>query len=295
MAIDTVVVTGGSGTIGRAALAELNDHGFHTVNCNRGKPSGGPEDAYRITDLTDPGAVYGSFAAVDPDAVVHLGMLPTPDHHPEHQVFESNAMSSYYVLEAAQALGVGSVVLASSLSAMGAGFEPDLIDPDFLPIDESIPLEPSNSYGMGKQTLETAAAGFGRRDRAPRTITSLRFPWVTSQEEQWETLVQADRRLEGIEATGRIHGDHNTLFSYLDIDDAARAVRLAVEADFEGHEPIFLSAPDTACETPTSEVVERRYPDAERRIDFEGHEALIDTSEAAAVLDWEPRNSWREL
>ena len=295
MAIDTVVVTGGSGTIGKATLAELNDHGFQTVNCNRGKPSGGPEDAYRTTDLTDPGEVYGSLSAAEPDAVVHLGMLPTPDHHPEHAVFESNAMSSYYVLEAAQTLGVESVVLASSLSAIGAGFESDPLAPAFLPIDESIDLTPSNPYGMGKQTLETVAAGFGRRDRAPRTITSLRFPWVTSREEQWETFVQADRRLQGIGAAGRMHADHNTLFSYLDIDDAARAVRLAVEADFEGHEPVFLSAPDTSCETPTSEVIERRYPGAEIRTDVEGHEALIDTDKAAAVLDWEPRNAWRDL
>jgi len=265
------------------------------VNCNRGNPSGGPEDSYRTTDLTDPGAVYGSFSAVDPDAVVHLGMVPTPDHHPEHEVFESNAMSSYHVLEAAQALGIESVVLASSLSAMGAGFEPDLIDPDFLPIDESVALTPSNPYGMGKQTLETIAAGFGRRDRGPRTITSLRFPWVTSKTEQRETFVEADRRLEGIEASGRIHGDHNTLFSYLDIDDAARAVRLAVEADFEGHESIFLSAPDTSCETPTSDVVEQRYPDAAVRTAFEGHESLIDTGNADTLLGWQPRNSWREL
>jgi len=295
MAIDTVVVTGGSGTIGQAALAELNDHGFFTVNCNRGKPRGGPEDSYRTTDLTDPGEVYGSFSAVDPDAVVHLGMLPTPDHHPEHEVFESNAMSSYYVLEAAQALGVEPVVLASSLSAMGAGFESDLIEPEQLPIDESIGLTPSNPYGMGKQALETVADGFGRRDRPPRTITSLRFPWVTSKADQRETFAEADRRLVGIETSGRMHGDHNTFFSYLDIDDAARAVRLAVEADFEGHEPVFLSAPDTSCETPTGEVAERRYPDAAVRTAFEGHEALIETSKAGELLGWEPRHSWREL
>lgn len=295
MALDTVAVTGGSGTIGQAALAELNDHGYHTVNCNRGKPSGGPEDAYRTTDLTDPGDVYGSFSAVDPDAVVHLGTITTPDHHPEHAVFESNAMGSYHVLEATQSLEIETVVLASSLSAIGAGFESDPLEPESLPIDESVSLTPSNPYGMGKQTLETIADGFGRRDRAPRTITSLRFPWVTVEEDQWETFAQADRRLEGIEAAGGMHAAHNTLFSYLDIDDAARAVRLSVEADFEGHEPIFLSAPDTSCETPTAEVVEQRYPAADVRADFEGHEALIDTSEAAELLGWGPHNSWRDL
>ncbi|MCU4718972.1 NAD-dependent epimerase/dehydratase family protein [Halapricum hydrolyticum] len=295
MSVETIVVTGGSGTIGRAALAALNEHGYHTVNCNRGEPEGSPEADYRRVNLTDFDAVSAALSTVDPDAVVHLGMIPTPDHEPGHAVFESNAMSTYHVLDTAQELGVETVVLASSLSAMGAGFEPDLISPPYLPIDESVPLEPSNAYGMGKQALELVADGFGRRDGSPRTITSLRFPWVTDRETQRETFLEADRRLPGIEAAGRMHADHNTLFSYLDIDDAVRAIRLAVEADFTGHESVFLSAPDTSCETPTAEVVAERYPDVDLRAEFAGHESLIETDKAAELLDWVPRHSWRDL
>lgn len=295
MSVETIVVTGGSGTIGRAALAALNEHGYRTVNCNRGEPEHGPEDSYQRTDLTDFEDVSAAFSAVDPDAIVHLGMIPTPDHEPGHVVFESNAMSTYHVLETGQELGVETVVLASSLSAMGAGFEPDLIAPPYLPIDEPVPLEPSNSYGMGKQALELVADGFGRRDAPPTTITSLRFPWVTDETVQRETFLKTDRRLQGIEAAGRMHAAHNTLFSYLDIDDAVRAIRLAVEADFRGHEPVFLSAPDTSCETPTAEIVAERYPDAALRAEFAGHESLIETDKAAELLGWEPRHSWRDL
>jgi len=295
MSTDTVVVTGGSGTIGSAALATLNEHGYRTVNCNRGGPGGGPEDEYRRVDLTDFEDVSAAFSAVEPDAIVHLGMLPTPDHGSGHVVFESNAMSSYHVLEAAQESAIETVVLASSLSAMGAGFETGLITPSYLPVDESVPLEPSNPYGMGKQAIELVADGFGRRDTPPRTITSLRFPWVTDETIQRETFLEADRRLQGIEAAGELHAAHNTLFSYLDIDDAARAIRLAVEADFTGHEPVFLSAPDTACETPTAEVVAERYPDADLRAGVDGHESLIETDKAAELLGWEPRHSWRDL
>ncbi len=35
MASKTVVVTGGSGAIGRVSLVELNNHGYHTLDCNR--------------------------------------------------------------------------------------------------------------------------------------------------------------------------------------------------------------------------------------------------------------------
>jgi len=294
MNVETVVVTGGSGTIGRAALADLGSNGYHTVNCNRGKPDDGPADGYRTTELTDPGEVYGSLAAVDPDAVVHLGMIPSPENHPEHEVFGSNAASTYHVLEAAQALAVERVVLASSLSALGAGFEPESLSPAFLPLDETHTLAPSTPYGIGKQTLETVADGFARRDRPPGSIVSLRFPWVTDADDQRETFVDPDRTLAGIEASGAMHTAHNTVCSYLDLRDAARAVRRAVEADVEGHAPVFLSAPDTTCETPTAEVVERRYPGAERRTAFEGHEALIDVGRAREMLEWEPRHSWRD-
>lgn len=295
MPTDSVVVTGGSGTIGRAALAELSDRGYHTVNCNRGKPDDGPADRYVQADLTDAGAAYGALAAADPDAVVHLGTVPSPTNHPEHVVFESNAASTYHVLAAAEALDVGTVVLASSLSALGAGFEPDPIAPAFLPLDETHPLTPSTSYGIGKQAMETVGAGFGRRDGPPETVLSLRFPWVTDEAAQRETFVDADRTLAGIDAAGRLHTAHNTLFAYLDIRDAARAVRLAVESDATGHHPLYLAAADTGCETPTAEVVERRYPDAELRAEFEGHDALIDTDRAADLLGWEPRHSWRDL
>lgn len=294
MTTQTVAVTGGSGTIGRAALAELDARGYRTVNCNRGQPETRIADEYRRTDLTDAGEVYGSLAAADPDAVVHLGMIPTPERNPEHVVFESNATSTYHVLEAAQALGVDRVVLASSLSAMGAGFEPDPLDPEFLPVDETHPLRPSTAYGVGKRALEAVADGFGRRDRPPRGVVSLRFPWVVDERTRRESFLDPDRRLSEL-SDEALRTGHDTLFSYLALADAARAVAQAAEADVTGHEPLFLSARDTTCETPTAELVTERYPDADRRSTFEGCEALLDTSAAERLLDWEPRHSWRDL
>jgi nucleoside-diphosphate-sugar epimerase len=291
----TVAVTGGNGTVGRAALAEFGANGYRTANLNRGKPDARVADEYRTTDLTDAGEVYGSLAAAEPDVIVHLGMIPTPERHPEHVVFESNAVSTYTVLSAAQALGVEQVVLASSLSALGAGFEPDPLDPEYLPLDESHPLTPSTAYGIGKRALETVADGFGRRDRPPRTVASLRFPWVTDEATQREAFVEPDRSLEGLRTTGDLRGAHDLLFSYLDLEDAARAVRLAAEAGFEGHEACFLSAADSTAETPTRELVEARYPAAERRGELEGNGALIDTGKAKRLLGWEPRRSWRDL
>lgn len=293
MAVQSVAVTGGNGTIGRYVLRELADNGYRTANLNRGSKDHDLADEYVRCDVLDAGDVYGALAAVDPDAVVHLGMVPTPEETPGHVAFESNALSPYVVLEAAESLGVESAVLASSLSALGAGFEPDPVSLDYLPVDEAHPLAPSNPYGMGKQALELVAQEFARRE-AVDGIVSVRFPWCPPPDAQRETFVDAERDLQGIRDAGRFHTARNTLFSYCDVRDAARAVRLAIESDVAGHEALYLSAADTTTTTPTPELVSEVY-DAPVRDDLDGRAALVDTGKARAVLDWTPEHSWRDL
>ncbi|WP_226021455.1 NAD-dependent epimerase/dehydratase family protein [Halomicrobium salinisoli] len=293
---ETVAVTGGNGRVGRAVLAHLNEAGYRTVNLSRGKQSEEESDDYLTTDTLDAGEVYGSIAKSDADAVVHLGMLPTPDATPGFRTYESNAMSSYHVLEAAGELGVDRVALASSFSAMGGGFEPEPITVDYLPVDEDHRLTPSTPYGMGKQALEVAADGFARRpDDRPRTITSLRFPWVVDDEMARETFVEADRTLERLRESEHFSTQRNTLFSYVHVSDAVDLVRRAVEADFDGHERVWLSAPDTSAQTPTREVVAELYPDADLRDLDDEYAALVDTGKAESLFGWTPEWSWRDL
>ena len=296
--IETVAVTGGNGRVGQGVLTHLNEEGYRTVNLSRGKRDETHSDVYLTTDLIDAGEVYGSLAKSNADAIVHLGMLPTPDVTPGYRTYESNVMSSYHVLEAAGALGVDTVVLASSFSAIGGGFEPDGITVDYLPLDEDHRLTPSNPYGMGKQTLEIAADGFSRRRKnRPRTITSLRFPWVVDNDLAYGTFVEADRTLAGMRESGHFHTQRNTLFTYVHMSDAVDLVGRAVEATFDGHERVWVSAPDTSAETPTREIISEIFPDAEVRSHFDEHEhaALVDTTKARNLFDWTPEWSWRRL
>ena len=294
----TVVVTGGNGRIGRSTLAHLNDEGYRTVNVSRGGREEDEADVYLTADLLDAGEVYGSLAKSDADAVVHLGMLPTPEITPGYRTYESNVMSSYHVLEAAGELGIDTVTLASSFSAIGGGFEPDPVTVDYLPVDEEHRLTPSTPYGVGKQTLEIAADGIARRptDR-PRTITSIRFPRVVDDDVARETFVEADRSLAGMRASGDFHTQRNTLFTYIHASDAVDLVQRTVEADFDGHERVWMSAPDTSAETPTRRIVADVFPDAEIRSPFDesGYESLVDTSKARDLFGWEPEWSWRQL
>lgn len=292
--MERVAVTGGNGTLGRAVLSHLQDHGYETVNVNRGRRDEAIADSYVQADLTDPGDVYGALARADPDAVAHLGMVPTPEATPDHVTFESNALSPFLVLRAAAALEVESVCLASSLSAIGGGFEPEAIGVDYLPVDEEHPLTPTTPYGLGKQVLEVVGDGFGRRD-APETVTSLRFPWVTSERDMRETFVEPDRGLDDIRASGDFHTARNTLFAYVALADAVRAVELALTADFVGHERFWIVADDTTTETESSVVAAEVYDGAAIRSDLEAHQGLVSSAKAGEWLGWEPRVSWREL
>lgn len=292
--MSTVAVTGGNGHLGQYVLQHLEDEGYDVANVSRGSQRDDVADQYVRADLTDPGDVHGALAAVEPDAVVHLGMIPSPEANPGHETFASNAHSPYLVYEAAAAQDVDRVVTASSLCAIGAGYEPDPNAPVYVPLDETHPARPSTPYGVGKRTLEVVGDGFGRRDGPPSHLVSLRFPWLTDYDAIERTFVGPDRTVDGLRDSGDLWDARQTYFTYLHVADAVTGVRQALDADVDGHETVFLNARDTNSETPTEALVAEVYPDAEVRADFDEYEALVDTSKAEALLDWTPRRSWRD-
>lgn len=291
MGLDTIAVTGGNGKIGRETISELNDHGYRTVDLARGKRREERSDEYLTTDLTNPGEVYGSLAKSDADAIIHMGTIPSPTSHPGYVTFESNVMSTYHVLEAATELGLEAACIASSINALGVAFQEEPSEIEYLPVDEDHPLTPRDPYAIGKHALEVVCDGFGRMDDAPETIASLRYPWVATGEELASRYVEDDRSVDDIDPAGSGR-DH--LFSYLHVTDAASIARLAVEAEFTGHEVFWAVAGDTTLEEDSQTVADRIYPDLDRRAGFEGRESLISIEKARDVLGWEPSRSWTD-
>jgi nucleoside-diphosphate-sugar epimerase len=220
-------------------------------------------------------------------------MLSNPDETPGHTTFESTVRSTYHVLEASAALGVESVVLASSMAALGTGFDPDPVRLSYLPVDEAHPLTPRDPYGLAKQVMEVTAEGVGRRADAP-TTTSLRVPWMPRPEEIQRQFVERDRSLSALRQHESYHAIRNSLFSYLHVEDAADLVASAVEADHAGHEAVWATAADTTVDCSTEDLVAAEYPDVESTTEFEGYESLVSTEKARDLLGWEPRRSWRE-
>lgn len=131
-----VVVTGGSGLLGRDVIKEFLDHGYDVVNADIKYPK---ESLCRtvITDLTNLGEVYGVLAGAD--AVVHLAAIPVAYSHANEVTFQNNVMSTYNILEAAGNLGIKKAVISSSESSYGICFSKQNLKPQYVPIDEEHP------------------------------------------------------------------------------------------------------------------------------------------------------------
>lgn len=294
MSIKTVAVTGGNGFLGRAVIETLNRDGYNTVNLARGKARHDEADAYITTDLLDAGDVYGSVAKSDPDAIIHTGTIPGPRHHPRHVTYESNVMSSFYLLEAASELDLHAVALASSINAIGSSHQDAPADIRYLPVDESHPATPQDCYGVAKDAIERTADGFGRRDDSPQVISSLRYPWIADDDALNERFVEADRSLQTLTEPNTFQ-TRDVLFSYVHVADAAEATIHAIEAEYEGHERFWVTAGDTSAEVASETLVKEFYPTAMRQRSLENHESLIALGKAQDLLDWSPSKSWRDL
>ena len=83
-----VVVTGGSGKLGRAVVRDLDEHGYDVVLLDRVPSPDKPERVQFVRiDLTDYGQVLNALLGIDDrydsvDAVVHLAAVPAPGRCP---------------------------------------------------------------------------------------------------------------------------------------------------------------------------------------------------------------------
>ena len=273
-----VVVTGGSGLAGRAVVAHLAEHGHAVTNVDL-VPDSGPAP-FRRADLCDLGQVYGCLRGAE--GVVHLAAIPRPTFDLPEVVFRTNVMSTFNVLEAAVALGVQRVVIASSVSVLGFPFNERPLAPEYVPIDEAHPLLPQDAYALSKHVGEELAAGFARRSRL--SVVSLRFAWIHTP----QTFAAQVQPLWSDPAAGAAN-----LWSYVDARDVAAAVRLALTTEIDGHEACFIAAPDSFMPLPSPGLVDEYYPEAVIRAGFANDASLLSSAKAERLLGFRARHSWR--
>jgi len=277
-----VVVTGGSGKAGTYVCRELAECGSTVRNVDRRGPEGESTAAYFKAELTDLGQTVGALEGAE--AVVHLAAITHPGSNPDQEVFGPNVMSTWNVLQAAELLQIPKLVLASSINAMGMSYCRENVPPRYLPVDEEHPTRAEDSYSLSKWVGEQIADGFARRRLVQ--IASFRFHGL------WDTQQgRAGRRLPPSDPVPGV----KHLWGYTDLNDAARACRMALAARWQGHEVFFITAVDTYLTLPTHEAIAVTMPQVPVRRQFPGYTAVIDCSKAERLFGWQAEHSWREV
>jgi nucleoside-diphosphate-sugar epimerase len=283
-----VLVTGGSGRIGSATVKELLAHDHQVVNADQ-RPLADPgvtrnaSYQFRFVDVTDVGQVAGAMTGCA--AVIHLGAIPSPGRHPDEVVFGTNVRGTFAVLHAAELLGVKKAAIASSLSALGTAWAPEAFPPRYAPVDEAHPLLNHDCYGLSKEIDERTAEMFHRR--TGMQVLAYRFCLVAPMDEV-RRHVAAVRQNPGDPAHWRV------LWAYVDVRDAATALRLGIEADGLGFEVLTITAADTLSEIPTEDLIRTYTPSVELRRPIPGTSSAFSIQKARRLLGYEPRWSWRD-
>jgi nucleoside-diphosphate-sugar epimerase len=284
-----VLVTGAHGKVGRALVPALMRAGHDVRASDIARPTwdrlDDPRQAedYWQVDLTDAGSVDALVRGCD--AVVHTAAIPQPFHHAPPVVFENNLLSTFNVLEAAIAAGVGRVVNFSSETAPGFIFAYRPFEPVYLPIDEEHPVRPQDPYATAKWFTELLMER--APERADIAAISIRPSWV-------QDVGSYERNL------GPIVRDPSVLVgnfcSYVDVYDLCEATVLAVESGLPGHEVLYIASPDTIGGHPLEEIVRRHHgaTAVELRPLARADASAIDCSKARRLLGWEPTRSWRD-
>ena len=248
-----VAVTGSGGRLGRRLAETLSRHGHEVVPVD--------VDAGAPVDLTDPDAALRALEGAE--AVVHFarerfpyteqglydraaGTWRAPDVTGDGWRFQRNVAMTYNVLAASVPLGVSRLVMGSSLAVYGLYYPLSPALPDYLPVDEDHPRRAQDPYGLSKLAGEELCNGFALRGGA--RIASLRFAGI-ADDAVYQRLMRrrVDPMVRGL----------GSFWSYIDVRDAAEACRLALEAEFEGHQALNICAPATYLTTSTRALLHR--------------------------------------
>jgi nucleoside-diphosphate-sugar epimerase len=281
-----VAVTGGSGKLGRAVVADLLENGYTVVNLDR---VAGPDSGalFVKVDLTDYGQTVAALQGVDDryeriDAVVHLAAIPAPGLTTNAATFENNITGTYHVFEAARAAGIKTIVWASSETVLGLPFGP-ASPPPYIPVDEEYHPRPHSAYSLAKTLEEEMALQYCRWD-PELSMTGLRFSNVM------EPADYADFPGYDADPASRVWN----LWGYIDARDGAQAVRLALQAARPGRDVFIVANADTVMSRGSAELAAEVFPDVPLKKELSGTETMLSIDKARRVLGFEPRHSWRD-
>ncbi|MGH3624221.1 MAG: NAD-dependent epimerase/dehydratase family protein [Sciscionella sp.] len=222
-----VLVTGGSGFVGRAVVRALLARGVAvTVVDTRAFPGDRARVTSVVGDLTD-AAIRDAAVAEGTTGIVHLAAITSVLRSVEQpaQTFASNVLVTGELLELARTRGVSSFVFASTNAVVG--------DVGTATITEGIPLRPLTPYGATKAACEMLLSGYagsyGIATSALR-FTNIYGPGMEAKDSFVPRMMRAARSGGGVQ----VYGDGTQRRDLVYLDDVVAAVLAAIEQRYTG-------------------------------------------------------------
>lgn len=293
-----VLITGASGRLAGYVVNELADR-HDLVLTSRRKPS---DELLKfkwiqgdITNFEDCQRMMDGI-----DAVQHLGAQPSPVDHPEEMArakelgipfdatFKSNMLGTYYLLQSAIRAGVKVFVMAGSNCALGHGYRisKDPFPIQKLPIDETHPTYPEDTYSYSKRAGEELLASY---TRAYGIRTYMTRPAGITPEERRRQMAKNARPAGGW---------NPWLWCWVGSEDVASAHRLLMESadKLPLHDVFFLNSDDTTALETSQELIEKFNPSLMTMFlesYMRDHQSFLNNIKLKRAVNWEHKTSWR--
>ncbi|MDJ0358436.1 NAD(P)-dependent oxidoreductase [Paenarthrobacter sp. PH39-S1] len=291
MTLKNIVVTGGSGRVGRYVVAELAKN-FDVTNADlapvrggvNGAPSASVEVEYVATDVMDLDAVRR--ATKGADAVIHLAAIDYDWKAAPEKYIRVNTLGTWNVLQAASENDLQKVVLCSSVSACGLSEMRSDWQPQALQVDETHELRPVQAYSLSKQIMENMGLAVARG--TTMDVLCIRPLAVVLPEalEEYTNFID-DPKL-------------HWLYYYIEAQDLARAFRAALEVKDLKFGTFFIGAEDTSHPEPTLDWYREKFgtlPEISNPRLFQTNKraSIFSSTKARDLLGWEPSTDFMKM
>jgi len=292
MKIKKIIVTGGSGFLGRHLLRALSGAGYEVKNIDLVE---NPEFETVIADVRDTGKMLEEIR--DADLVFHLASLIEAGESVEkpQKYINYNIDGTLSVLEAMRANGIKNFIFSSSAAVYG--------EPIRVPIKEDDRTIPINPYGVTKLAMEGLLSSYVSAHGL--TGIALRYFNLYGPEEHHQPETHAIPRFikqiyEGDEVTVWGSGEHKR--DYVHVRDIVDAHLLSIElVENEGgkYHYLNLSAEKPASVLEIVRIIESAMDKQAHVKHFDprpGDPLLLyaDASKAREVLGWSAQVSLEE-
>jgi UDP-glucose 4-epimerase len=283
-----ILVTGGSGFIGRHVVADLIGAGAQVrVLDLQAHPD--PEVEIMQGDMAQPDVLQAALEGAV-DGVVHLAAVTSVLRSVEHPTltYRTNVEATAMLLEGARNAGARSLVFASTNAVTGPMRGPAITEREV--------LRPLTPYGAtkaaGEMLMSAYTSSYGLRCVALR-LTNVYGPGMQAKDSIVARLMRAIR----LGSTFEIYGDGRQVRDYVHAADVTAAVRLGLLDDgWAG--PVVIGAGRSLSVLEVIEAV-RRVTGAQLDVrhgparEGEMPAVIVDPS-AAHAAGWSPRYSFEE-